>query len=842
LFDWIGYRFAHDFHPSLLVNRVQNMSWMENQDDALNYMDASTEDPTKVVPPHHLISGAEGKMYPGFTGYDFNTIPINNVFKDSLNYILEVERIGDDPHGPEYCVYYNNFRPDAAEHRITKIEWKTVRAPQLTLTSRGWAYEGSYEGSQAVEYEYPYDGSKTDTWFVILSIQYQAIIVPPYNILKYRTCICNSSSSSSSSASPSSSSSSPPCVPTGVDYWTGGYTMSFDVGSTGDCSGDTLSYIPTGPSFLWSEPGVTCETGFYAIPPGKWFADPYIIGSAMWVYCVDNCHSGPTSIPSPSRMANSEAYYTYITHSFSIGSIDGRYNCTTGQKSQTLTNTYDWWIPGTSAPGNWFVSFQDANICYYDRNVGTVYPKPDMNCNFPLNDCNCYNPPSSSSASPFSSSSASPSSSSSSGGFAPASPPPIPTPIEDLFFADLSSDGYLSPYMGRPFESIDSTTAYKIGFFNKMLYVPIQPLEFTQGDGVTEYVEDLISTPNSMYDRVLHFYMTSGGDGSYRYGPYYVPYVDSVTADGNKSKFTLKPLREVINPRLQKIEDEVYIMYFFSNFTEEVLEYTDDPTKMKRMFEFATNFPSDLFASGSQPSSNTRRPPEDNTLNYFDNEAEIITPKCALCSCVVRVTDFEITTSQGSSSSSASEKIKIKYPIAEKPTIVNWVGDRFSSDFVQPLLLNTTQSIDWSSNKQETDTLDNDAINADPKRQIEYYGIIDSLEAKMYPGYTGLNLGVRPIVDIYGDSLYHVFVVDNGGTDKYFLEVVPSNIFASPANIMSYEWEHSGKPTELNEPGLGVEDDPSEDTPSSKTDTHYIVMRLKLTSSESASKDYCDKL
>jgi len=111
----------------------------------------------------------------------------------------------------------------------------------------------------------------------------------------------------------------------------------------------------------------------------------------------------------------------------------------------------------------------------------------------------------------------------------------------------------------------------------------------------------------------------------------------------------------------------------------------------------------------------------------------------------------------------------------------------------------------------------------------------------MYPGYTGLNLGVRPIVDIYGDSLYHVFVLDVSGEDKYYLEVNPSDLFGSPTNIVSYEWEHSAIPTEMNEPGLEVEDDPSEDTPDAKTNTHYIVMRLRMSSSTSALAEYCDK-
>jgi hypothetical protein len=116
----------------------------------------------------------------------------------------------------------------------------------------------------------------------------------------------------------------------------------------------------------------------------------------------------------------------------------------------------------------------------------------------------------------------------------------------------------------------------------------------------------------------------------------------------------------------------------------------------------------------------------------------------------------------------------------------------------------------------------------------------------MYPGYTGLNLGVRPIVDIYGDSLYHVFVIKNAsGEDKYFLSVDLDALFSSPTNIMAYEWEHSGEPTEKNQPGLEVEDDPGgypgEDTPFAKTNTHYVVMRLRTSSSVSPMIDYCDK-
>jgi hypothetical protein len=300
-------------------------------------------------------------------------------------------------------------------------------------------------------------------------------------------------------------------------------------------------------------------------------------------------------------------------------------------------------------------------------------------------------------------------------------------------------------------------------------------------------------------------------------------------------------------------------MYFFSNFTEEVEEYTDDPNKLKRMLEFATNFPSDILmgSSGSSlpSSSQFKRPPEDNTLNYFADggPAEITTPKCALCSAVIRITDFEITivspssssTSASSSSSESPSKIKVKYPIAEKPTIVNWVGDRFATDYVQPVLVNKVQRMDWSTGKQETDLLTQSALDDDPQRQMEYYAIIDSIDAKMHPGYTSLDFGVRPIVDIYGDSLYHVFVLGmpegSSTTDKYYLEVNPDDIFGTPTNIHSYEWEHSAIPTELNQPGLVVEDDPDEDTPDSKTNTHYVVMRLKMSSSITAMEDYCDK-
>lgn len=635
--NWVDNRFAHDFYPSLLVNRAQNLEWMADNSDATSQEEKSNEVPTKIVPPHHLINAVEGKMYPGYTGYDFETVPINNIFKDSLNYILEIERVGgDDPHGPEYCVYYDNFRPDAVEHRITKVEWSTVRAPQLTLTNRAWKYENSYEESRVIYYQYPYDGSLTDTWFVVLSIQYESILPDfSYDILRYSVCECEGPQPSSSGSEPSSS-------------------------------------------------------------------------------------SGLIPAPSPKR----------------------------------------------------------------------------------------------------------------------------PVSIKERFFADLTSDGYPSPYMGRSYSPIDSSVSYKFSFFNETIQYPLEPLEFSQGGGIYEYEEDLTSVQNKAYDRVLHFYMTSGGSGAYFEGPFYVPYISEVTVVGLKTKFILKPLREVINPRLQKLENDVWVMYFFTNFTETVDEYTDDPSLMKRMLEFATNFPSDVLSGTSPTPTETRRAPEDNTLNYYveGEPAEIDTPRCALCSCIIRLSDFEIRIPPKGSSSSA-RVVKIKYPIAEKPKIVNWIGDRFTSDFVQPLLVNSTQRIEWSSNKQETDTLDEDATLFYPQRQMEYYNIINKIEAKMYPGYTGLNLGARPIVDIYGDSLYHVFVINVDGTDKYFLEVDPDSIFESPYNISSYSWEHSAIPTEMNEPGLIVEDDYTENTPSAKTKTHYIVMRLHASSSTASdATDYCNLL
>jgi hypothetical protein len=91
--------------------------------------------------------------------------------------------------------------------------------------------------------------------------------------------------------------------------------------------------------------------------------------------------------------------------------------------------------------------------------------------------------------------------------------------------------------------------------------------------------------------------------------------------------------------------------------------------------------------------------------------------------------------------------------------------------------------------------------------------------------------------------LYHVFVIkDSEGVDKYYLEVNPDMIFSTPTNIMEYQWEHSAEPFNKNEPGLVVEDDPDEDTPDAKTNTHYIVMRLKTSSSVSAMIDYCDPI
>jgi len=424
--------------------------------------------------------------------------------------------------------------------------------------------------------------------------------------------------------------------------------------------------------------------------------------------------------------------------------------------------------------------------------------------------------------------------------------------------ARYSLDGQMTPIMGRPFEMIDSSHSYKLGFFNKTLYYPLQPINFESNNILVEYVEDLKSKDNLnlQYDRIFHFWLIRGNDGEKIHGPFYVPYISNVEVIDNKTKYTFKPLREVINPNIEKIDEDVYIMYFFSNFVDSYpspssssssvaivnQEYTDDPLKLKRMVEFAVNDPRFINSNAKKSlnNSNYRELPLDNVRNYYvDGCPELYNPRCALCSCIIRISDFEVPDLSNSSSSSSSNKIRIKYPVCEKPKIIEWFDGRFSTDFVQPSLVNRTQSVKWATDIFDSQYVDPNIRSENPARQMFCDDIITSIEGKMYPGYVGLEFGVKEISKIYEDSLYHVFVIeDKNGNDKYYRAVDLKNVLPYATTIEKFSIEHSASPCEMNCPGLDVEDDSSENTPNAKTKTHYIVIRLKLASSSSA--NYCE--
>ena len=413
-------------------------------------------------------------------------------------------------------------------------------------------------------------------------------------------------------------------------------------------------------------------------------------------------------------------------------------------------------------------------------------------------------------------------------------------------------DGLMTPIMGRPFESVDTSDSYKLGFFNKTLYSPLEPVGFDSDNSLVEYVED-IGDLNLQYDRVFHFWLIHGGDGEKIKGPFYVPYISDTNIVDGKTQYTFKPLREVINPNIKKVGEDVYIMYFFSNFVDPYSssssssgfeqEYTDDPSRLKRMIEFAVDDPKFINPNAKVPSefsnsSDYRDTPLDNVRNYHvDGFKELYNPRCALCSCIIRISDFEVP--DLTSSSFSSNKIRIKYPICEKPKVIEWFNGSFSTDFIQPALTNRTQSVKWASDIFDSMYVNPEARNENPPKQMYADDIITSIEGKMYPGYVGLEFGVKEISEIYEDSLYHVFVVeDDSGNDKYYREVDLNTVLAGPMIITGFEWEHSAEPCAMNCPGLDVEDDSSENTPNAKTKTHYIVVRLQLTSS--LSSNYCE--
>ena len=276
----------------------------------------------------------------------------------------------------------------------------------------------------------------------------------------------------------------------------------------------------------------------------------------------------------------------------------------------------------------------------------------------------------------------------------------------------LSDDGKLSSFDDKPLASIRIGSSTIMSFGNMTLGEPLQSMELKtlteEINTYDEFIEDADHL-NLVYDRVFHFWTMSSDTSSRVFGPYYVPYIDEVVVVGGKTQYKIRPLREVINPRFVRLADSLYVMFFYSNFSTNKLpddKYTDDPSYLIRTVEFATNYPELIREQGTSitpPPSQTSSsiiPGKDNTLNYYpDENGEYIgNPRCALCSCIIRITPLEIgqiydppdpSPSQGSSATSS--KTYRLYAIAERPKIVDWVGYRFAHDAHPSLLVNQVQ-------------------------------------------------------------------------------------------------------------------------------------------------------
>jgi hypothetical protein len=318
---------------------------------------------------------------------------------------------------------------------------------------------------------------------------------------------------------------------------------------------------------------------------------------------------------------------------------------------------------------------------------------------------------------------------------------------------DLHDDGGFASYVGRPLGQIAVPPTYNVVFFNKMLDAPLEKLNLTSVTSTIVFDEQLGDT-NVKYERVLHYYITDRATGKVVAGPRYVPYISSWTGAGAVTTYTLKPLIEVNNPRFVKASENVFMSYFFSNFTTAALpdsQYTDDPRYLRRLIEFASNEVDEVF--GNSPSGLSD--PLPNNKNYaYSTVPNDNTPRIAFLSALMRM--FVVKMTEGSSSASPTDTIALLF---EKPQILTWVGHRFALDFHPPMLVNRTQEVRWASSKASSDLLDPDAVDDSPPRQIPYHHVVSGLESIMYPGYGGLNFYTKPIHEIYDVALDHVFQI-----------------------------------------------------------------------------------
>jgi len=313
----------------------------------------------------------------------------------------------------------------------------------------------------------------------------------------------------------------------------------------------------------------------------------------------------------------------------------------------------------------------------------------------------------------------------------------------------LDTAGGLSTYSGRPLGTIKIPPSYLMTFFNTTLESPLTSLGFESPSLNASFDEGLGDT-NVKYERVLHMYTNDEATGRPLYGPYYVPYIDEVEVAGEETVYHTLPLLEVNNPRFVETSNGMFLMYFFTNFTTADLpdgQYTSDSKYLRRVVEFATNNPDEVPLGGS-PSDTTPLP---NNINYWDDDEEVdSTPRIAFLSALMRVFPTEVDGSQR------------MFVMFDKPQILTWVGHRFGLDYHPPVLVNRVQKVEWAASKVLSDSLDPDAVNDDPPREVPYHHVVSGIEGVMYPGYGGLNFHTKPIHDVYDVALDHLFQTKDG--------------------------------------------------------------------------------
>jgi len=321
----------------------------------------------------------------------------------------------------------------------------------------------------------------------------------------------------------------------------------------------------------------------------------------------------------------------------------------------------------------------------------------------------------------------------------------------------LHDEGGYASNVGRPLGQIFVPPAYGISFFNKRIDAPLVASNIVSDvPALFEYEEEL-GDPNLEYSRVMHFSVTDSSTGKVIQDELYLPYINLAEISSEKTRFHTKPLVEVVNPRITKLSPNLFVMYFFSNFTSDELPddnaYNDDPQYLRRLVEFATNDPDEL---DNKIPPDIEAAPYPNDRNYYvDDPNEDSTPRIAFLSCVLRVFNANID---------GTDRI---FVVAEKPIINTWVGHRFALDSHPPLLVNKVQSVEWAADKVASDSLTESSVLDDPPREVPYHHLISRINTVMYPGYAGINFYTKPITDFYDLALDHIFDVAGESSKKF---------------------------------------------------------------------------